>query len=145
MTARRVFQYSIQLDGGELRGRNDPKKGKRKGKILSGTEFTQGDAISQRQVPEVPVISKPELEPTISSSNRDNHIQRHKMDIYMRQYKQYYMVHKDKNWEILPQAHQGVINSWHILKKFFKEEEIVKYYNGWNPLSSKSKIKKIKY
>ncbi|MBW0525874.1 hypothetical protein O181_065589 [Austropuccinia psidii MF-1] len=54
------------------------------------------------------------------------------------------MVYKEKDWEMLPQIHQGVINSWHILKKFLKEEKIVRYSNGWNPLSSKSQIKKIK-
>ncbi|MBW0593393.1 hypothetical protein O181_133108 [Austropuccinia psidii MF-1] len=45
---------------------------------------------------------------------------------------------------MLPQIHQGVMNSWNILKKFLKEEEIVRYSNGWNPLSSKPQIKKIK-
>ncbi|MBW0588764.1 hypothetical protein O181_128479 [Austropuccinia psidii MF-1] len=45
---------------------------------------------------------------------------------------------------MLPQIHQGVMNSWHILKRFLKEEEIVRYSNGWNPLSSKPQIKKIK-
>ncbi|MBW0546974.1 hypothetical protein O181_086689 [Austropuccinia psidii MF-1] len=44
---------------------------------------------------------------------------------------------------MLPQIHQGVMNSWHILKRFLKEEEIVKYSNGWNPLSSKPHIKNI--
>ncbi|MBW0567657.1 hypothetical protein O181_107372 [Austropuccinia psidii MF-1] len=58
----------------------------------------------------------------------------------MSQYKQYYTVYKDKDWEMLPQILQGVMNSWHILK----EEEIVRYSNGWNPLSSKAQIKKIK-
>ncbi|MBW0583960.1 hypothetical protein O181_123675 [Austropuccinia psidii MF-1] len=62
----------------------------------------------------------------------------------MSQYKQYYTVYKDKDWEMLPQIHQGVINSWHILKKILKEEEIVIYSNGWNPLSSKPQIKKTK-
>ncbi|MBW0564247.1 hypothetical protein O181_103962 [Austropuccinia psidii MF-1] len=62
----------------------------------------------------------------------------------MSQYKQYYMAYKDKDWEMLPQIHQGVMNSWHILKKFLKEEEIVRYSNGWNTLSSKPQIKKIK-
>ncbi|MBW0574592.1 hypothetical protein O181_114307 [Austropuccinia psidii MF-1] len=62
----------------------------------------------------------------------------------MSQYKQYYMVYKDKDSEILPQIHQGVMNSWHIHKRFLKEEEIVKYSNGWNPPSSKPRIKKIK-
>ncbi|MBW0539080.1 hypothetical protein O181_078795 [Austropuccinia psidii MF-1] len=62
----------------------------------------------------------------------------------MIQYKEYYTVYKDKDWEILPQIHQGVINSWHILKEFLKEEETVRYSNGCNPLSSKPQIKNIK-
>ncbi|MBW0574826.1 hypothetical protein O181_114541 [Austropuccinia psidii MF-1] len=62
----------------------------------------------------------------------------------MRQYKQYYTLYKDKDWEMFPQIHQGVMNSWHILKRFLTEEEIVVYSNGWNPLSSKPQIKKIK-
>ncbi|MBW0564006.1 hypothetical protein O181_103721 [Austropuccinia psidii MF-1] len=36
------------------------------------------------------------------------------------------------------------MNSWKILKKCLKEEQIVKCSNGLNPLSSKTKIKKIK-
>ncbi|MBW0462801.1 hypothetical protein O181_002516 [Austropuccinia psidii MF-1] len=62
----------------------------------------------------------------------------------MSQYKQYYIVYKDKDREMLPQIHQGLIDSWNILKKILKEEEIVRYSNGCNPLSSKPKIKKIK-
>ncbi|MBW0518396.1 hypothetical protein O181_058111 [Austropuccinia psidii MF-1] len=54
------------------------------------------------------------------------------------------MVYKDKDWEMLPHIHQEVMNSWLILKNFLKEEEIVRYSNGWNPLSSKPQIKKIK-
>ncbi|MBW0523731.1 hypothetical protein O181_063446 [Austropuccinia psidii MF-1] len=61
MTSRRGSQYSIQSDGAGLRSRIKPSKGKRKGKIPSGTESTQGNAISQRQVPEMPIISEPEL------------------------------------------------------------------------------------
>ncbi|MBW0586029.1 hypothetical protein O181_125744 [Austropuccinia psidii MF-1] len=49
-------------------------------------------------------------------------------------------MYKDKDWEMLPQIHKGVINSCHILK----EEEIVRYSNGFNPLSSKPQIKNIK-
>ncbi|MBW0492244.1 hypothetical protein O181_031959 [Austropuccinia psidii MF-1] len=45
---------------------------------------------------------------------------------------------------MLPQVHQGVMNSWNILKKLFKEEEIPRYSHGWNPLSSKPQIKKMK-
>ncbi|MBW0585549.1 hypothetical protein O181_125264 [Austropuccinia psidii MF-1] len=62
----------------------------------------------------------------------------------MSQYKQYYTVYKKKDWEILPQLHQGVTNSWHILKMFLKEEQIEQYSNGCNTLSSKPQIKKIK-
>ncbi|MBW0590238.1 hypothetical protein O181_129953 [Austropuccinia psidii MF-1] len=62
----------------------------------------------------------------------------------MSQYKQYYTVYKVKDWEMLPQIHQGVMDSWHILKRFLKEEEIVRYSNGWSPLLSKPQIKMIK-
>ncbi|MBW0547483.1 hypothetical protein O181_087198 [Austropuccinia psidii MF-1] len=62
----------------------------------------------------------------------------------MSQYKQYYTAYKDKDWEMFPQIHQGVMNSWHILENFLEEEEIVRYSNGWNPLSSKPQNKKIK-
>ncbi|MBW0555556.1 hypothetical protein O181_095271 [Austropuccinia psidii MF-1] len=48
----------------------DPSKGKIKGGIPSGTESTQGSALSQRQVPEMPMISEPELELSMSNSNR---------------------------------------------------------------------------
>ncbi|MBW0505064.1 hypothetical protein O181_044779 [Austropuccinia psidii MF-1] len=50
----------------------------------------------------------------------------------------------NKDWRMLPQIQQGVMNSWHILKRFLKEEEIVRYSNQWTPLSSKPQIKKIK-
>ncbi|MBW0574477.1 hypothetical protein O181_114192 [Austropuccinia psidii MF-1] len=71
MTSRRGYQYSIQSGGAGLRGRVDPSKGKRKSKIPCGTESTQGSAISQRQVPEMPMISEPELELSMSNSNSD--------------------------------------------------------------------------
>ncbi|MBW0499993.1 hypothetical protein O181_039708 [Austropuccinia psidii MF-1] len=70
MTTRRGSQYSIQSDGVGLRGRIDASKGKRKGNIPSGTESIQGSALSQRQVPEIPMISEPELELSMSNSNR---------------------------------------------------------------------------
>ncbi|MBW0507242.1 hypothetical protein O181_046957 [Austropuccinia psidii MF-1] len=65
MTTRRGSQYSIQSDGGRLRHRNDPTKGQSKGKS------TQESFISQRQVPEIPVISEPDLELSLSFSNRN--------------------------------------------------------------------------
>ncbi|MBW0497872.1 hypothetical protein O181_037587 [Austropuccinia psidii MF-1] len=70
MTTRRVFQYSIQSDGAGLRSRIHPSKGKRQGKIRTGTASTQRSALSQRQVPETPIMSEPELELGISDSNR---------------------------------------------------------------------------
>ncbi|MBW0482463.1 hypothetical protein O181_022178 [Austropuccinia psidii MF-1] len=123
-------QYSIQSDGAGLRGSIDPSKAKSKGKIPSGTESTQGSALSQRLVPAMPMISEPELEPSISNSNRYKYIQRAPIEIQMSQYMQYYTVYKDKDWEILPQIHQGVMSSWLILKKFLKDKEIVRYSNG---------------
>ncbi|MBW0593648.1 hypothetical protein O181_133363 [Austropuccinia psidii MF-1] len=54
------------------------------------------------------------------------------------------MVYKDKDWEKLPQIHQEVMNSWHILKKLLKEEEIVRLSNGWSPLSLKPQMTKMK-
>ncbi|MBW0549759.1 hypothetical protein O181_089474 [Austropuccinia psidii MF-1] len=70
MTTRRGSQYSIQSDGSGLRGGIYSSKGKRKGNIPSGTESTQVSALSQRQVPEMPIISEPELEISMSNSNR---------------------------------------------------------------------------
>ncbi|MBW0511636.1 hypothetical protein O181_051351 [Austropuccinia psidii MF-1] len=70
MTTRRGSQYSIQSDGAGLRGRIDPSKGKRKGNIPSGTESTQGSALSQRQVPEMPMISELELELSMTNLKR---------------------------------------------------------------------------
>ncbi|MBW0586402.1 hypothetical protein O181_126117 [Austropuccinia psidii MF-1] len=70
MFTRRGSQNSIQSDGAGLTSRIDKPKWKRKGKILSGTESTQGSAISQRKVPEMPIISEPELELSMSNSNR---------------------------------------------------------------------------
>ncbi|MBW0558293.1 hypothetical protein O181_098008 [Austropuccinia psidii MF-1] len=96
MTTREGSQYFMQSDGGGLKSINYPTKGKIKGKIPSVTESTQGIAIS-------------------------NHIQRAQIDIYMSKYKQYYTVYQDKNWEMLPKIHKGVMNSWHILKKLLKE------------------------
>ncbi|MBW0577643.1 hypothetical protein O181_117358 [Austropuccinia psidii MF-1] len=137
MTTRRGSQYSIQSDGAGLRGRIDSSKGKRKGNIPSGTESTQGSALFQRQVPEMPMISEPELELSMSNSNRyKSHSEG--SDRHLHEPVQ------DKDWEILPKIHQGVINSWHILKRFLNKVEIVRYLNGWNPLSSKPQIKKIK-
>ncbi|MBW0544828.1 hypothetical protein O181_084543 [Austropuccinia psidii MF-1] len=53
-------------------------------------------------------------------------------------------MYKDKDWEMMPQIHQGVMNSWKIRKNVLKEEEIVRYSNGWNTLSSKPQIKRTK-
>ncbi|MBW0504350.1 hypothetical protein O181_044065 [Austropuccinia psidii MF-1] len=70
MTTRSGSQYSIQTDGAGLRSRINPSKRKRKGKIPSVTEFTQGSAISKRQVPQIPIISAPGLELSMSNFNR---------------------------------------------------------------------------
>ncbi|MBW0559629.1 hypothetical protein O181_099344 [Austropuccinia psidii MF-1] len=70
MTTRRGSQYSTQSDEAGLRSRITPSKGKQKGKIPTETEFTHRSAISQRQVPEMPIVSEPELGLSIGNSNR---------------------------------------------------------------------------
>ncbi|MBW0567891.1 hypothetical protein O181_107606 [Austropuccinia psidii MF-1] len=70
MTTRRGYQYSIQSDGAGLRGKINHSKWERRGKIPSGSESTQGSAISQRKVQEMHIISEPELELSMSSSKR---------------------------------------------------------------------------
>ncbi|MBW0504963.1 hypothetical protein O181_044678 [Austropuccinia psidii MF-1] len=70
MTTRRGYQYPIKSYGTGLRGRIDSSKWKRKIKIPSRTESTQGCALSQRQVPEMAIICEPELELSMSHSNR---------------------------------------------------------------------------
>ncbi|MBW0576344.1 hypothetical protein O181_116059 [Austropuccinia psidii MF-1] len=144
MSTRRGSQYSIQSDGAGLRIRIDPSKGKRKGKIPSGTEYTQGSAIFQRQVPEIPIISEPELELSMGDSNR-------------------YKSHSEGSNRHLHEPVHAVLHSVQVQGvgnvatkpprsdellahpcKFLKEEEIVRYSNGWNPLSSKLQIKNIK-
>ncbi|MBW0470394.1 hypothetical protein O181_010109 [Austropuccinia psidii MF-1] len=70
MTTRIGSKYYIQSDGAGLRSRSYPSKGKRKGNIPSGTESTQGSGIYKKQVPEMPIISEPELELSMSNSNR---------------------------------------------------------------------------
>ncbi|MBW0594086.1 hypothetical protein O181_133801 [Austropuccinia psidii MF-1] len=71
MTTRRRSQYFIQSYGGRVRSRFELSKGQRKGKIPSGTESTQGNAISKRQVPDMPMIPEPELELSMSNSIKD--------------------------------------------------------------------------
>ncbi|MBW0579929.1 hypothetical protein O181_119644 [Austropuccinia psidii MF-1] len=61
----------MKSDGGGLRSKVDLSKGKRKGKIPSGTESTQGSSISKRQVPDIPMISEPESELSMIKANRD--------------------------------------------------------------------------
>ncbi|MBW0592914.1 hypothetical protein O181_132629 [Austropuccinia psidii MF-1] len=70
MPTRRGSKYSIQLDGTGIRGRIDSSKGKIKREIPSGTESTQGSALSQRQVPEISIISEQELELNMTYLNR---------------------------------------------------------------------------
>ncbi|MBW0497165.1 hypothetical protein O181_036880 [Austropuccinia psidii MF-1] len=68
LRSKKVNLHDFERAG--LRSRVDPSKGKRKKNISSGTESTQGSAISQRQVPEMPIISEPEFELTMSNFTR---------------------------------------------------------------------------
>ncbi|MBW0571290.1 hypothetical protein O181_111005 [Austropuccinia psidii MF-1] len=135
MTTRRGSQYSIQSDGAGLRSRIDSSKGKTKGNIPSGTESTKGSALSQRQVPEMPMISEPELELRMSNSNR-------------------YKSHSEGSDRHLHEPVQAVLHSVqrqgmrNVASNTPRSDEIMAhpqnvYSNGWNPLSSKPQIKKI--
>ncbi|MBW0525652.1 hypothetical protein O181_065367 [Austropuccinia psidii MF-1] len=141
MNITRGSKYSIKPGGGGLTSGNDFTKGKRKRKIPSGTEFTQQSAISQMQVPEILVIFEPELELSMSHSNRkkshpegsDRHIHEPIQAI----------LHSLQR-QILGNVAKNTPRSDEILahhQRFFKEEEIVKYSDGWNPLLSKPQIK----
>ncbi|MBW0590009.1 hypothetical protein O181_129724 [Austropuccinia psidii MF-1] len=140
MTTRRGSQYSIQSDGAGLRGRIDPSKGKRKGNIPSGTESTQGSALSQRQVPEMPMISEAELEQSMSDSNR-------------------YKSHSEGSNRHSHEPVQTVLHSLqrqglgNVAANTPRSDELLEHppregnsgiLDGWNPLSSKPQIKKIK-
>ncbi|MBW0507724.1 hypothetical protein O181_047439 [Austropuccinia psidii MF-1] len=92
----------------------------------------------------MPIISEPELKLSISDSNRyKSHSEGSDRDLHEPVQKVLHGVQGQGlgNFAI---KNQGVMNSWHILKKLLKEEEIVRYSNGWNPLLSKPEIKKIK-
>ncbi|MBW0581505.1 hypothetical protein O181_121220 [Austropuccinia psidii MF-1] len=144
MTTRRGSQYSIQSDGAGLRGRIDSSKGKRKGNIPSGTESTQGSALSQRQVPEMPMISEPELELSMSDSNRyKSHSEGSNRHLHEPVQTVLHSVQRQGLGNVAPNTPRSDELLAHP-EKFLKEEEIVRYSNGWNPLSSKPQIKKIK-
>ncbi|MBW0513169.1 hypothetical protein O181_052884 [Austropuccinia psidii MF-1] len=144
MTTRRGSQHSIQSDGGGLRSRADPSKGRRKGKIPSVTESTQGSAILKRQVLDMPMISEAELELSMSNSNRDKtHAEGSNRHLYEPVKTVLHSVHEQRlgNVATNPPRSDDLLA---YPEKFLKEEEIVRYSNGWNPLSSKPQIKKIK-
>ncbi|MBW0568584.1 hypothetical protein O181_108299 [Austropuccinia psidii MF-1] len=144
MTTRRGSKYSIQSDGTGIRGRIYPSKGKRKGKIPSGTKSTQGSAISQRQVPEMPMISEQELELSISNSKR---YKSHSEGSNRHLHEPVKAVLHGVQGQGLGNVATNTPRSDELLEhpqKFLNEKEIVRYSNGWNPLSSKPQIKKIK-
>ncbi|MBW0548371.1 hypothetical protein O181_088086 [Austropuccinia psidii MF-1] len=80
------------------------------------------------------MIYEPELELSMSNSNRYKSHEEGS-DIHL---------HEPVQAVLHSVQGQGVMNSWNIMKTFLKEEEIVRYSNGWNPLSSKPQMKTIK-
>ncbi|MBW0593733.1 hypothetical protein O181_133448 [Austropuccinia psidii MF-1] len=130
MTTRRGSQYSIQSDGAGLIGRIYPSKGKRKEKIPSGTESPQGSALSQRKVPEMPIISEPELELSMSDSNRDK---LHSEDSNRHLNEPVQELLQSVKGQELGNVATNTPRSDELLahpQKYLKEEEIVRYYNG---------------
>ncbi|MBW0503598.1 hypothetical protein O181_043313 [Austropuccinia psidii MF-1] len=92
----------------------------------------------------MPIISEPELELSISSSKRDKSnsegSNRHSYEpvqavLHGVQGQRLGNVATDP-----PRSDELMAHS----KMFLKEEQVVKYSNGWNPLSSKPKVKNIK-
>ncbi|MBW0482680.1 hypothetical protein O181_022395 [Austropuccinia psidii MF-1] len=129
MTTRRGSQYLIQSDGAGLRSEIDPSKGRTKGKIPSGTESTQGSAIFQRQVPEMPIISEPELELSMSNFKRyKSHSEGSNRHIY----EPVQAVLQDVQGQGLGNVATNPPRHGELLEypeKFLKEEEIVRYSN----------------
>ncbi|MBW0503989.1 hypothetical protein O181_043704 [Austropuccinia psidii MF-1] len=144
MTTRRESQYFIQSDGCGLRSTVDPSKGVRKGQIPSGTESTQVSSISKMQFPDMSMISEPELELSMSNSHRDkSHFQGSNRHLYEPLQAVLHSVqgHRLENVATNPPRSDELLA---YPEKLVKEEEIVRYSNGWNPLSSKPQIKRIK-
>ncbi|MBW0503996.1 hypothetical protein O181_043711 [Austropuccinia psidii MF-1] len=134
MTTRRGSQYSIQSDGAGLRDRIYPSKGKRKSKIPSVTESTQGSALSQWKDPEIPIVSEPELELSMSDSNR---YKSHSEGSNRHLHEPVQEVLHSVQGQGLGNAATNTPRNDELLEhpqKFLKEEEILRYSNGWNPL-----------
>ncbi|MBW0566729.1 hypothetical protein O181_106444 [Austropuccinia psidii MF-1] len=95
------------------------------------------------QVTDMPIISEPELELSMGNSNRDKS---HSEGSNTHLYEPVQTVLHSVKGQRLGNASTNPprSSSWSILKKFLKEKEIVRYSNGWNPLSSKSQIKNIR-
>ncbi|MBW0542790.1 hypothetical protein O181_082505 [Austropuccinia psidii MF-1] len=114
-----------------------------KGKIASGIESTQGTSILQRQVSEMPIISEPELELSISSSNGDNSnsegTNRHIHEPFQA------VLHGLQGQRLgnvstnTPRSDELLAHSENVPQR----GEIVKDSNGWNQLSSRHEIKTI--
>ncbi|MBW0516917.1 hypothetical protein O181_056632 [Austropuccinia psidii MF-1] len=95
--------------------------------------------------PEIPIISQPELEISMSNSKQDKSYSECSNKHQYEPVQSLLKFLQGNHWKMLPQIHQEVMNSWNIHKKFLQEEEIVKYSNGCNRLSSKPQIQNIKY
>ncbi|MBW0496114.1 hypothetical protein O181_035829 [Austropuccinia psidii MF-1] len=114
-----------------------PSKGKQQGQIPSGTDSTQGSSISKRQVLDMPMISDPELELSMSSSNRyKSHSEGSNRHLYEPIKSVLHGVEGQRlgNFATNPPRSDQLLA---YPEKLLKEEEIVRYSNGWNPLSSK--------
>ncbi|MBW0491585.1 hypothetical protein O181_031300 [Austropuccinia psidii MF-1] len=66
MTTKIGSQYSIQSDGGGLRSRNDPTKGKN----LKWKRIHTRESHFPKGILEIPIISEPELELRMGNFNR---------------------------------------------------------------------------
>ncbi|MBW0593367.1 hypothetical protein O181_133082, partial [Austropuccinia psidii MF-1] len=127
-----TIQDSEDEDG--LRRRVDPSKGKIKGKIPSGTESTQGSAISKRQVTEMPILSQPELKLSMSNYKR---YKLHSEGSNRHLYEQVQTVLHSVQGQGLGNVARNPPRSDELLKhpeEIPQRGGIVRYSNGWTPL-----------
>ncbi|MBW0519928.1 hypothetical protein O181_059643 [Austropuccinia psidii MF-1] len=73
-----------------------------------------------------------------------NHFQQAAIEIYQSQYKHWFMVAKQQEWELLQSPWIGKINSYLQVKKFMGPEKTEELLRGWTPMSCKGQVQQIK-
>ncbi|MBW0527077.1 hypothetical protein O181_066792 [Austropuccinia psidii MF-1] len=87
----------------------------------------------QKRMPELPPVPK-DL----------NHFQQAEIEIYQSQYKNWFMVAKQQEWELLPSLWIGTMHSYLQVKKFMGPQKTEELLRGWAPMSCKGQVQQIK-